>query len=184
MPKVEGLVVSRRRILHFGGALALGTAVPFGTASAAKSVEHSVAFHNIHTGERLSRVYKVGDKYVPEALLEINAILRDWRTDEVHPMKPKLLDMLSDLRRSMGSDEAFDVISGYRSPKTNASLASKSNGVAKRSLHMRGMAIDVALPGRDLKKLREAALALKAGGVGYYPKSGFIHVDIGRVRFW
>jgi len=99
-------------------------------------------------------------------------------------MDPALLDLLYGLRSALGSEERFHVISGYRSPKTNAKLASNSSGVAKKSFHMRGMAIDVALPGRDLVDLRDAAWALQLGGVGYYPKSGFVHVDTGPVRRW
>lgn len=175
--------VSRRGLLQFGGALAL-TLTPLARAEAAKLFERSISFHNLHTGENLTRTYWAAGAYIPEALTEIDTILRDWRTGDVHPMEPGLLDFLHDLRHAMGSDKPFNVISGYRSPKTNAKLASASSGVAKKSLHMRGMAIDVALPGRDLADLRQTAINLQRGGVGFYPKSGFIHVDIGRVRNW
>ena len=146
--------------------------------------EREISFHNLHTGETLTRTYWAAGAYGPEALTEIDAILRDWRTGDVHPMEPELLDFLHDLRLAMDSSEPFHVISGYRSPKTNAKLAAASSGVAKKSLHMRGMAIDVSLPGRELADLRQAAIGLQRGGVGFYPKSGFIHVDIGRVRSW
>lgn len=175
--------VSRRRLLQFGGALAVSLC-PVAQAYAAKAQERELALHNLHTGERLSRVYWAEGSYVGESLADINLILRDWRTDDVHPIEPALLDYLHALRDAMQSDEPFDVISGYRSPKTNAKLAAASNGVAKKSLHMRGMAIDVHLPGRDLAALRDAAWEVQRGGVGFYPKSGFIHVDIGRVRRW
>lgn len=175
--------VSRRGLLQFGGALAL-TLTPLARAEAAKLFEREISFHNLHTGESLTRTYWAAGAYVPEAMTEIDSILRDWRTGDVHPMEPGLLDFLHDLRHAMGSDKPFNVISGYRSPKTNAKLASASSGVAKKSLHMRGMAIDVALPGRELADLRQTAIKLQRGGVGFYPKSGFIHVDIGRVRNW
>lgn len=175
--------VSRRGLLQFGGALALSL-TPLARAEAAKSLERSISFHNLHTGENLTRTYWAAGTYVPESLTEIDAILRDWRTGDVHPMEPQLLDFLHDLRQAMDSNEAFHVISGYRSPKTNAKLASASNGVAKKSLHMRGMAIDVSLPKRELADLRQTAIGMQRGGVGFYPKSGFIHVDIGGVRNW
>lgn len=175
--------LSRRRLLQFGGGLAL-TLCPLARAQAAQSQERLLALHNIHTGERLQRVYWAAGDYIPDSLAEIDLVLRDWRTDDVHPMEPQLLDLLHQLHGVMGSDEPFEVISGYRSPKTNATLASASSGVAKKSLHMRGMAIDIHLPGRRLADLRDAAWGLQQGGVGYYQKSGFIHLDIGRVRRW
>ena len=110
--------------------------------------------------------------------------MRDYRTGEVMRMDPKLMDILYVLRGKLDSAAPFQLISGYRSPKTNAMLRQRSGGVAKHSLHMEGRAADVYLPDRDLKVLRRAALSLKAGGVGYYPKPGFVHVDTGRVRFW
>ena len=112
------------------------------------------------------------------------ACLRDHRTGDVHPIDPQLLDLLTHLQQSVDSARAFEVISGYRSPKTNAMLASNSGGVARKSLHMQGMAIDIRLPGKRLKDLRAAALSLEAGGVGYYPSSDFVHVATGRVRSW
>jgi uncharacterized protein YcbK (DUF882 family) len=146
--------------------------------------ERSLSFHNLHTGESLARPYRVGDTYISSSLAEFDRLLRDFRTGEVKPIDPALLDFLHDLRIAIGGDQPFHVISGYRSPKTNAQLASKSGGVAKKSLHMKGMAIDVRLPHQDLDKLRQAAIGLRLGGVGYYPGSDFVHLDTGRVRFW
>lgn len=143
-----------------------------------------LSFRNLHTGETLRAAYWEGGQYQPDALAEINHILRDHRTGEVYPMERDLLNLLSDLKRGLDVQEPFEIISGYRSPKTNAKLAAGSNGVAKRSLHMRGMAIDVRVPGVELATLRDTAVAMERGGVGYYPKSGFIHVDIGRFRTW
>jgi uncharacterized protein YcbK (DUF882 family) len=115
---------------------------------------------------------------------EINFILRDHRTGDIHSMDEQLVDLLYVLQSQTGSQGAFHIISGYRSPATNSMLNKRSSGVAKRSYHMQGKAIDVCLPGCDLKNLHAAALSLKAGGVGYYPGSGFIHVDVGPVRRW
>jgi uncharacterized protein YcbK (DUF882 family) len=111
-------------------------------------------------------------------------VLRDFRTGDIEVIDPQLLVLLHKISQRIGKDEPFDVISGYRSPKTNARLASNSNGVAKHSLHMQGMAVDICLPGMKLAHLRDAAKSLKAGGVGYYPKSNFIHIDTGKVRYW
>ena len=180
---------NRRQFLTF--TLAAATAVLTSpaivrahTKTAPQGGERAIAFHNLHTGERLETVYWADGAYLGENLGAIDRVLRDHRTGEVTRMDPKLMDLLYSLRRNVDSDAAFQIISGYRSPKTNALLRGKSRGVAKRSLHMQGRAIDLALPGRDLKGLRKAALAMKAGGVGYYPKPGFLHLDTGRVRFW
>jgi uncharacterized protein YcbK (DUF882 family) len=165
-------------------ALARPAIVRASTAPAAQAGERAIAFHNLHTGERLKTVYWADGAYLREGLQEIDHLMRDFRTGEVERMDPKLMDILYVLRGKLDSTAPFQLISGYRSPKTNAMLRQRSSGVAKRSLHMQGRAADVYLPGRDLKTLRKAALALKAGGVGYYPKPGFVHLDTGRVRFW
>lgn len=144
----------------------------------------SLAFRHAHTGEQLSVTYRAERGYLPGSLHRINLLLRDWRTGDVEPIDPRLLDYLAALRRQMDSREPFLIISGYRSPATNAQLAARSSGVATRSLHMEGRAIDVALPDRDLAALRAAALSLELGGVGYYPRSGFVHLDTGPVRSW
>ena len=177
-------LLSRRRFLATAAPAVVCAGTLSGVARAATAPDRRLAFYHLHTHEQLSTVYFADGDYQQAGLAEINHILRDWRTDEVHGMDLGLLDFLHDLHRRMDSSEPFHIISGYRSPKTNANLRSKGKGVAKKSLHMRGMAIDVALPDRDLRALRETALAMKHGGVGFYPKSGFIHVDTGRVRFW
>lgn len=168
--------------------LALGAAslvVPAWSEWVAAAVpEKSLSFHSLHTGESLKVTYWVKGDYLPEALSEIAWLLRDWRTDQVHTMDPRLLDFLFRVQRQLECKSAFDVICGYRSPKTNAMLAKHSRGVAKRSLHMQGRAIDVSVQGRNLADLRRVALNLAVGGVGYYPRSGFVHLDTGRVRFW
>lgn len=138
-----------------------------------------------HTGERLAVEYFGAGHYHHEALSEVDRFLRDFRTGAVHRIDPSLLDILHQLRTATGATEPFEVISGYRSPRTNAMLRTRGGGgVASNSLHMQGKAIDIRLPGVSLKDLRDAALDLKRGGVGYYPASQFVHVDTGRVRRW
>ncbi len=141
--------------------------------------------NHTHTGERLAIEYFTGGHYQHEALSEVDRFLRDFRTGAVHRIDPSLLDILHQLRSATGATEPFEVISGYRSPRTNAMLRTRGGGgVASNSLHIQGKAIDIRLPGVSLKHLRDAALDLKRGGVGYYPASQFVHVDTGRVRRW
>lgn len=166
-----------------GGALAASAIVP-AAASIAATGERRLSFYQLHTGEKLDLPYWIEGAYVPEALKEINEILRDFRTSEVRPIDVRLLDLLHNLRGALGSDGPFHVISGYRSPKTNERLSSSGGGVAKRSLHMKGKAIDVRLPGRKLRDLHKTAVRMKWGGVGLYSKSRFVHLDVGRVRYW
>ena len=144
-----------------------------------------LSFSHTHTCEQLSIVYARDGKYLPEALSRINHCLRDFRSNEKYAIDPALLDFLYDLQRTAGNEGGvFEVISGYRSPSTNKMLRNKSNGVAKRSLHMEGKAIDLRLRGTRTKKLRDLAINLKRGGTGYYAKSDFVHLDTGRVRQW
>lgn len=171
--------------LGAAAALATATLLP-GLAFAAQGLPatRSLAFRSLHTGEEVAATYFRNGRLHAEGVKLLNQVLRDWRTGEVWEMDPQLFDLLYALRRRMDSSAPFELISGYRSPQTNATLAARSNGVAKRSLHMEGKAVDVRLPERDLKALHKAALALQAGGVGLYSKSGFVHVDTGRVRHW
>lgn len=177
-------VFNRRHFLKAGiGACTLLT-LPHLQASPMNMIERKLAFLNLHTGERIHTPYWAEGRYLPEGLITINNLLRDHRTGEIYEMDRNLLDMLQLLHYKMASKSEFHVISGYRSPKTNAQLNAHSDGVAKRSLHMQGKAIDIRLPGHQLSDLRKAALAMQSGGVGYYPKSDFIHIDTGRVRQW
>jgi uncharacterized protein YcbK (DUF882 family) len=146
--------------------------------------ERHIALHHLHTGEKVKLTYWEKGEYLSDSLAEVNRILRDFRTGEEHPIDPVLLDMLHTLRLRAGRKAPFEIISGYRSPKTNNMLRAQSNGVAKRSLHMQGRALDIRLPGMELKDLHRAAVDLKVGGVGLYSKSNFIHIDTGRVRYW
>jgi uncharacterized protein YcbK (DUF882 family) len=143
-----------------------------------------VAFHNLHTGEKVDAVYWEKGAYVPDALSEVNHVLRDFRNGQVHAIDPGLLNLLDTLSARVGTRGPFHVISGYRSPQTNAMLRRNSPGVARDSLHMRGTAIDIRLEDVDLARLHQAALSLRGGGVGYYPASDFVHVDVGPVRHW
>lgn len=176
--------LQRRRFLQ----TALGTAATLATPSLWARAEQPpvrrLAFKNLHTGESLQATFWEDGRYIPDELAAVNHMLRDHRSGEVYPIDPGLLDTLCRLQQSVAVGGAYHVISGYRSPATNEQLRAKSGGVARRSLHMQGKAIDIRLPGCRLSDLRDAALALKAGGVGYYAKSDFIHLDIGRIRRW
>lgn len=180
------MLISRR--LFMGAATGFVAAAPCERAFAAipPGGARSLSLDNLHTGEKLSVNYWVNGAYQPDALAEVDRVLRDFRTGDIHPIAPTLLDLLTGLRLKLDSVQPFEVISGYRSPKTNAILreAHEHSGVASQSLHMQGMAIDVRVPGRALASLRDAALAARGGGVGYYPASDFVHVDVGRVRRW
>lgn len=171
----------RRAFLGRSGAVLLAVAPVAAWARPAQC--RSLSFVHTHTGETLDCAYYQGG-YAPAELARVNHFLRDFRTGEVHRIDPGVLDILFDLRTRAGCDGPFHVISGYRSPRTNAMLRRRSDGVAAHSLHMRGQAIDVRLPGVPTQRLQELALALRRGGVGYYPKSDFVHLDTGRVRFW
>ncbi len=152
----------------------------------AKAEPRSLRFEHTHTGERLGLVYAVGDQYLSAALDLIRYFLRDFRNGTTHTIDPGLLDQLHQLAAATGTQVPFQVISGYRSPATNAMLRREGHGVAAQSLHLQGQAIDIRLADVALADLRDAALSLRAGGVGYYParESDFVHVDTGRVRRW
>lgn len=149
--------------------------------------EYRLHFYHTHTNERLDIVYKRGDAYVPEALARLDQYLRDYRTGDVHHYDPRVFDLLRDLTAAVGrSDSEIDVICGYRTPRTNEFLRTRHahTGVAQHSLHMQAEAIDIRIPGVSTLQLRNAAAALHRGGVGYYAASKFVHVDVGRVRYW
>ncbi|MGD8907996.1 MAG: DUF882 domain-containing protein [Chromatiales bacterium] len=181
-----GTFISRRGfICGFASAFGLLAASPV-LAAVTPSPQRSLAFHHTHTGERAKITYWRDGDYLAEGLRAINRLLRDHRTGEQAEMDRGLIDTLYALSLRLCEPGEFQIISAYRSPKTNDMLRrkSKSGGVAKRSLHMLGRAIDIRVADCGLKQLRETAVSLKAGGVGYYPKSNFIHVDTGRVRYW
>ncbi len=174
----------RRNFLASGAAALLLGAVRPSFAALGNPRVRTVAFDNLHTGERLKVDYWVDGRYLPDALGAVDRVLRDFRTGETRPIDPRLLDLLVALNRRLGTHEPFQVISGYRSPQTNAMLRGESAGVAANSLHMQGMAIDLRVADRALGSVHAAAVGLRGGGVGYYPRSDFVHVDVGRVRYW
>jgi len=143
-----------------------------------------ISFNNAHTGEKFHGEYWSNGKYLPDAFGEIRKLMRDFRTGDIYPIDPRLIDVLFVVKSKVKNSTPFSVFSGYRSPKTNATLRRRSEGVARASLHMQGQAADINLPGTRLSYLEKSALKLRIGGVGYYPKSGFVHIDTGRVRHW
>ena len=176
---------SRRNFTRaLGGLLAAPALMLSRHAPASGKPARTLRFAHTHTGEKLVITYTAGDRYVPSALTEINRFLRDFRTGDVHPIDPHLLDQLHMLTVLTASPAPFEVISGYRSPATNSSLRARSGGVASHSLLLDGRAIDIRLPDVALADLHQAAISLRAGGVGFYPGSNFVHVDTGRVRRW
>jgi uncharacterized protein YcbK (DUF882 family) len=180
--QVTRLASSRRRFVATcaGSLVALGATAPGEAAVSTRDV----ALHNMHTGETVRTVYFANGRYVRGGLRTIDHVLRDWRTGEIIEMDPKVVDILYLLQRELDPDGPLEVVCGYRSPATNAMLRRRSRAVARHSLHMRGMAVDFRLPNQPVRVLHEAAVGLKAGGVGYYPRSGFVHVDCGPVRYW
>jgi len=179
---------SRRHLLRRSAQLAVSAAaLPLAAqAAVARPADaRSLALANTHTGEQLSLVYASGERYLPTALDTLNHFLRDHYSGDVGVIDPQLMDLLHRVRQTLGTQQPFQVISAYRSPATNARLRrSRGGGVATHSLHMDGKAIDIRLPGVALTDVRDAALSLRAGGVGYYPHEQFVHIDTGRVRSW
>ena len=176
---------NRRQFLRNSALLSAGLCLPsFARAALMAAPERSLGLYNTHTGESLKTVFWADGMFVPDALADINKILRDHRTNDIAVIDPQLLILLERLTGLVSPGDTLHVISGYRSPLTNQTLVDQSGGVAKHSLHMDGQAIDIRIPGRDLSLLRDSALSLRSGGVGYYPKSQFVHVDTGRVRSW
>ena len=166
-------------------------AVPFLSSSlvssnalALREGKRSLSFYNTHTGEALDSTYWESGKYLSRPLADIYHILRDHRTDQVMPIDSDLLDLLYAIRVKIRTQQPFHIISGYRSPETNSLLCKLNRGVVPNSLHVCGKAVDIRLPGCALSSLRRVAMDLKRGGVGFYPRSDFLHVDVGRVRHW
>lgn len=169
------------------GGLSVGLAVsPTALAKVPATLtrERTLSFYNLHTGESLKTTFCVGHQFLADSLKDVNHLLRDHRTGDVCEVSPNLLVLLHDLQKLLGNRSPLHVISGYRSPATNKRLSQHSDGVAKKSLHMQGKAVDIRLPGTQLDKLHQGAVALKRGGVGLYSQSDFVHLDVGRVRYW
>jgi len=173
---------SRRAFLIFSAQVAATAGLTKAAPVFAAQIPHSsLSFYHTHTGETLMVNLK---SYTSQTVRKLNRFLRDFRTGETHPIDPHLLDILDRIRKLSGSKGTYEVISGYRSPATNEMLRHNSNGVAKKSLHMQGRAIDIRLTDLSTCDLRDVACSLRKGGVGYYPKSDFVHIDTGRVRTW
>ncbi|HCF06087.1 MAG: hypothetical protein JG774_1163 [Desulfomicrobiaceae bacterium] len=176
-----------RRISSVAAACAVAVVVPGVVHEALASPvprKRVLLLENLHTGKRLEVAYAVNGRYTPEALKTLNQFLRDPRNGATTRMDPRLFDLLHLLWVRLGAKTPYHVVSAYRSPSTNAQMRRKSRGVARNSYHMRGKAMDVYLPGVPLARLRDAALAARMGGVGFYPRDGFVHLDTGPVRHW
>jgi len=181
------LMVSRRSVLAGGLITMASSLIPRKAFSTVKDMllpERSLFFYNTYTGETLKADYWSEGEYITDVLDEINHIFRDHLTETIEAIDTNLLDLLCALKEKLKITEPFHIISGYRTPQTNAKLRKRSKRVAKNSLHMYGKAADIRVPGYSTKALRFAAIELKGGGVGYYPRSGFVHVDVGDIRYW
>lgn len=178
----------RREVLHMS--IMTAAAALFNPSSAIASIgpspiaEKKLTMYNVHFDEYLETVYWADHHYVPNALAEINYIFRDRITGKIKDIHPRLLDVLFQVQEKLGYHKPIHIVSGYRTPRANAYLKKTTKGVAWNSLHMYGKAVDIRLPGNSLKSLRRVALELGQGGVGYYPQSNFVHLDIGSVRYW
>ncbi len=174
-------MLARRRFLATALSFSALALLPHRARAAS---ERTLAFDNLHTGEKISATFWADGNHLKDGCAAINKVLRDHRSGEIATISTELLDLLYLLDIKLESSKPYEVISGYRSPATNESLARAGNGVSHNSLHMKGMAIDIRVAGRSLVALRDTAMTLKGGGVGYYPKSDFVHVDVGRIRYW
>ena len=185
--KIFRHTVNRRKFLMFSALIAGNCLLPRAASAAIDPgpvPQRTLRFYNLHTTEKLETVYWREGEYVSGALEEINYLFRDRRTQDIHTIDTKLLDLLYTLRQHLDNNAPFNLVCGYRSPETNAMLRKRSKGVAKKSFHLKGQAVDIRVPGLKTASLRKAAMALGGGGVGYYPRSGFIHMDVGPVRHW
>lgn len=176
--------LGRRRFLGIGLVAAAAMAPIPGWAKTALRKERALSFFHAHTGERLKAVYFADGRYLPDVLKQINYILRDYHTNEIKPVSPALLDLLHALGQRLGTGDTFEVLSAYRSAETNALLSRSTRGVAKHSLHIEAKAIDIMVPGIRARDVARTARDMQVGGVGYYPRRSFVHVDIGDVRTW
>jgi uncharacterized protein YcbK (DUF882 family) len=181
-----GHYMNRRIFLHSAAAIMGSAMAPtaFANQISGLEVDKELHLYNIHTGEFVKTTFHNEGQYNQQGLDKLDHLLRDHRSGESTLISRTLLDDIHTLQQLFKPNQAIEIISGYRSPKTNEKLRAMGHGVAKRSLHMQGKAIDIRIPGINLKQVQKAALALRSGGVGYYPKSGFIHLDVGRVRQW
>lgn len=185
--------MDRRSFLALGAKAAAGilaaqaapvlAALPSSSARVEQNTRN-LAFYHTHTRECLDITYARNGLYDPKALRQINRYLRDFRTSEIHPIDPEVLDILWEVQQKIGCSSTYEIISGYRSPQTNQKLRERSDGVARHSLHMHGQAVDIRLTGKNTRMVRDCAVALEAGGVGYYAQADFVHIDTGKFRIW
>lgn len=179
MTNMNSILIPRRNFIQTAGISLIGSCfLPNIVWGASAKVEERLKLYHMHTGESFNEVFWANGKFVPDALKRLNKLLRDWRTDDVAEICPSLFILLNNVSRKLDASKPFHIISAYRCEKTNAALRKKSKGVAQKSRHMTGHAIDFSIPGKNLKDVRAATLSFKAGGVGYYPAKGFIHADI------
>ncbi len=179
--------ISRRALIKLGLITAASCVIPYRVLASVRDDllnEKKLFLYNLHTNEEFKDVYWKNGEYIPEVLVRINYMLRDHYNGAVKTIDKKLLDLMFAIQTKLKATEPFHIISGYRSAKTNEYLRKHTKGVAKKSLHILGKAVDLRLPDHRLKDLRRAAYDLKTGGVGYYPKSNFVHIDVGKLRFW
>jgi uncharacterized protein YcbK (DUF882 family) len=181
MSSINIKLATLRRIMRIA-VFATGVFLPLNSMSSLD--ERKLSFYHTHTQKTREMTYAVGGVYVESALEEVNNFLADFRTGDVKGMDPQLLDIMYEVRASLGGKGTFEIISAYRSPKTNQMLRDAGKGVARKSQHLLGKAIDIRLRNVASSELRDAALRMKRGGVGYYEKSNFVHIDTGRVRRW
>ena len=187
MKSLSSAYTNRRAFLKIGASAMLATVWPFPVRAALgpeRQEYRILSFYNIHTGEQLKTCYRAKGRLIERSMQRINYILRDYRTGEIKPIDPNLLDLLHCIVLEVKPHSPINIISGYRSPRTNAALRRITTGVAKKSLHMEGRAIDIRIPGYRTTALRKMAIGLKSGGVGYYPASDFIHLDTGPIKIW
>ncbi|WP_018632851.1 DUF882 domain-containing protein [Neomegalonema perideroedes] len=191
MADTDQMAPSRRRVLQalsacaFSAVAAPAAAAPYASPlPARKPVVRRLNLTNAHTGETFSGVYFANGAYVRESLTRLNYLLRDWRNNEIIAIDRRTLDIVSQMQRDLDTDEPFNVISAYRTPATNAMLRERDSAVASRSYHLRGMAMDLRLKTRSVEQIRRAASEQRAGGVGAYANSRFVHVDSGPLRSW
>lgn len=180
----NSLLLSRRQLVVGVAGVTAALLMPKPAMAMLGGDVRKLSFSHTHTGESMDIAYWANGKYIKDGLQKANYLLRDFRSGEVVKIDPILLDQLAMLQRSVGSSGNFEIISAYRSPQTNKMLRRRSSGVAKKSFHMQGKAIDIRLTDVDLQTLRKSAIDMKAGGVGVYRSSNFLHLDTGAVRSW
>jgi len=179
-------IITRRDLLALGLVTAASTIFPLKARAVSEKIssQKELFLYNVYTKENINTVYWKDGMYLPDELARINHIFRDIRSGKEREININLLDLLFEVKEQLKSEDPFHVMSGYRTPKSNAMLRKRKKGVAKNSLHMYGKAVDISIPGYSLRGIRKAAMKLRAGGVGYYPRSKFLHLDVGEVRYW